>query len=231
MADEQNAGGSQADAGQQNQGQTPQANNSGTPQAPASQAPQAGGDNTSSSTGSALSQADYERIIADLRKENAAHRTGKSAAEAELKKLRDAQLSEEERRAQALDEAVKRAETYRTRIGSAELKVASQAAGIIDPDVAVALLGSKVDYDETGEPKNVAKLVEQLKADKPHLFAAAPGNGTAGTTASGQRTSSGGATNPGSGARAGSPQQYQYDPKNPPRLGDPGLWKRGGGQG
>lgn len=129
-----------------------------------------------------------------------------------------ANLTEIEKAARERDAATAALQAMRARIGSAELKVASQAAGIIDPDVAAAMLGSKVEYGDDGEPKNIAKLVEDLKQSKPHLFGA-NASGTAGAAANGQRASSGGATNPGSGARSGgvftreqisrmSPQEY-----------------------
>src|SRR5260370_4839193 len=90
--------GDQASSSSQQTGQAPQANNGGSSSA-ASQAPQAGGDHTTAGQTSAqLSSADYERIISDLRKENAAHRTEGVKTAAELKKFQDAQLTEHEKR-------------------------------------------------------------------------------------------------------------------------------------
>lgn len=101
-----------------------------------------------------------------------------------------ASLSETQKVAKRADDAEAALRAARGRIGAAELKAAASTAGIIDPDIAAALLGGKVEYDADGEPKNVADLVKQLKTDKPHLFTA-PGQS--------QRppASSGGPANPG----------------------------------
>lgn len=129
------------------------------------------------------------------------------------KRLADLEKAESDRQAASLSETqkvAKRAEDAeaalkgaRTRIGAAELKVAASAVGIIDADIAAALLGSKVEYDAAGEPTNVADLVKQLKADKPHLFTASGAQGQAAGQQQRQAASSGGTVSPGAGARAG----------------------------
>lgn len=123
------------------------------------------------------------------------------------KRLAEFEKAEQERQAATLTEtqkAAQRAEaaeaalkSTRARIGASELKLAAQSAGIIDTDIAAALLGAKVDYDADGEPTNVADLVTQLKKDKPHLF------GQQGQQQRASSTSSGGATNPGRHAGTG----------------------------
>lgn len=101
-----------------------------------------------------------------------------------------ASLTDQQKIAQRAEAAEAALKSTRARIGASELKLAAQSAGIIDTDIAAALLGAKVEYDADGEPKNVADLVTQLKKDKPHLF---------GQQGQQQRppATSGGATNPG----------------------------------
>lgn len=189
MPDETSGVGGQAPASDAATGQAPQANNGGSPStAPQGQAPEG---HTAT-----LTQADYERMLAEVRKEAASQRV-------KLKAFEDAQAAAELAKLSDADKAAKRAEAAeaalsaaRTRIGASELKLASQGAGIIDPDVAVALLAGKVEYDAGGEPTNVAEIVAQLKKDKPHLFGGA-GNGASGQPAARQAATAGGATNPG----------------------------------
>lgn len=198
------ASGQASDNTASTQGQASQVNNSGTSSA-ASQG-QASGDNTAASTASSgASQADYDRMIAELRKENAAHRT-------KLKAFEDAQAAADAAKLSDLEKASKRAEaaeasiqTLRQRIAASELKVAAQAAGIIDHDVAAALLSGKVEYDAAGEPTNIGDLVTALKKDKPHLFGNVGANGANGQRAGQQQQqpSSGGATNAGRAAGNG----------------------------
>jgi hypothetical protein len=181
------------------QGQASQVNNSGVSSA-ASQG-QASSDNTAASTTS-LSPADYDRMIAELRRENATHRT-------KLKSFEDAQAAADAAKLSDLEKASKRAESAenalkaaRARIGASELKMAAQAAGIIDTDIAAALLSTKVEYGADGEPTNIAELVAGLKKDKPNLFPATNGR-TQAAGAAAQNTSSGGAANPGRAAGNG----------------------------
>ncbi|SRR5258708_2064984 len=107
-----------------------------------------------------------------------------------------ANLSDQQKAAQRAEAAEASLTAVRSRIGASELKVAALSAGIIDPDLAPALLGTKVEYDGEGEPKNIADLVKALKSDKPHLFAAANGQPQSPPA---RPASSGGATNPGAG--------------------------------
>jgi hypothetical protein len=131
--------------------------------------------------------------LAEARRDAAAYR--KARQEAEEAKLSD--LEKAAKRAEAAEASV---QALRQRIGATELKIAAQAAGIIDTDIAAALLSSKVEYGADGEPTNIAELVAGLKKDKPNLFPAMNGrNGPAQP----QNPSSGGAANPGRAAGNG----------------------------
>lgn len=198
------ATGGQAPAGDgANAGQAPQANNNGSGNpAPAGQVGQAPNGNTQQQQ-QQWSQADYERIIADLRRENAGHRTENARVAGELKKFQDAQLSDAEKAARRLAELEQTNTTQAREL--TELKLtraierASAALNIIDADAAAKLLDwAEIDFDSSGAPKNLDKLLTALVAAKPWLVGAA--------SAQSQRppaANSGGATNPGRSAGNG----------------------------
>lgn len=174
----------------------PQAGPTGDPQ------PQAGATTTtepqageSQSTKSQKSADDYERLLSELRKENAAHRTRLKKFEEEESKRAEAQLSEQQKLEKRLaeiqaqhDETVK-AHTERI----IDLEVRAQAAQLgINPKhldkVARFLDWSEIEVDEAGNPTNVKDVLTQLIKDMPELL----GKGSAAPTA----PTSGGATNP-----------------------------------
>lgn len=165
----------------------PQAGNVVDPQAQAATTttpePQAGEGKPSKSA------EDYERMIAELRKENASHRTKLKKFEDDESQRAQAQLSEQEKLQQKLaklqadhDNALR---TSQERIINYEVRLQAAQAGIIDPDAASKLLDwSAIEYDDNGQPKNVKELLANLLKAKPYLAGkAAP-------------PTSGGATNP-----------------------------------
>lgn len=159
-----------------------------------------------------MSAEEAARIIRELRDENAKHRTERSKTEAELKKFQDAQLSEADKQARRLAD-LERANSDKDR-ELQELKLTraierkAAALSIIDPDAAARLLDwSEIDYDEAGAPKNLDKLLTALIQTRPYLVA----------TQAQQRppASSGGATNPGAGARTGAITLSSYKAMSP----------------
>jgi hypothetical protein len=118
-----------------------------------------------------------DKLVSELRKENAARRIQVTKLEASVKAYEDAKLSEAERLANQVatltaerDNALSVASH---RIATAELKLAAQTAGFIDPSDAVALIGAgNVLFTDDGEPANTNDLVAALAASKPHLIAA-----------------------------------------------------------
>lgn len=205
MADDTQTGG-QAPQGQQSQaGNAP---TSSTPepqqQQQASTTPQAGAESGQQQQQSqqnsqpsleelVAAKERLERELAETRKEAAAHRVKAKELDKRMADEEAAKLSDVEKAQKRAEAAEAREKTTRERIARSELKLAAKDAGIIDPEDAIAFLLGKVEYDDDGEPKDVAQLVEGLKKSKAHLF------GSAGTPASQQRqepASSGGATNP-----------------------------------
>ena len=152
-----------------------------------------------------MSQADYDRIIADLRKENAAHRTENARTAAELKKFQDAQLTTEQKRERDLSEMQTKylemeLRTQRLTLENAGYKLGS-TLGIGDISAALALVqvehGSEIKYAADGSPENISDLLKAVLKDHPALAAAAA------QAQQRQPASSGGPVNPGAVARAG----------------------------
>ena len=193
---------SQAPAGAPATGQAPQANNSGSPSA-ASQ-PQAGGDNSGSQQQAQLSQADYDRIIADLRRENAGHRTENQRIAADLKKLQDAQLTDQQKRERDFAEMQTKTleqelTLQRLHLENAGMRLAP-SLGIADPSAAIALVQAEhagdIQREADGTIKNLDALLKKVLADHPVLAGAAQAQPR-------PPASSGGATNPGRAAGNG----------------------------
>jgi hypothetical protein len=160
--------------------------------ADASKAPQAGTDAKSATTA-----AQYEAIIAELRKEQGANRTKlaafeKAAADAEAAKLSD--LEKANKRIAELEAGNNdRTRASQERIINYEIRLNAASLGIVDPDAAVKLLDwSKLKYDDDGIPQNAQELLQALVKDKPYLAAASAR----------PPVTSGGATNP---SRANAP--------------------------
>ena len=190
--------------GQASESERPQA---GQQASPASESPQAGA-TPNSTNATTRTPDDYERQIAELRKENAAHRTRQSAyekaqAEAEAAKLSD--LEKANKRAADLEAQLNdRTRAYQERLVKAEIKAGAAGVGIIDPDAAVKLLDwSQFEYDDEGVPTNISKLLDQLVKDKPYLASA--------RTNAASSVSSGGVTNPSRSATSAAGSTLSWD--------------------
>ena len=114
-----------------------------------------------------------DRVVSELRKEAAKYRTQVRDMEARLKEYEQAQLTEQERITAErdelrtlLDQATTR--TQRLALESAVITAATRA-GVIDPEVAVALVASQVVYDDDGLPVGVDELVASLVKERPYL--------------------------------------------------------------
>jgi hypothetical protein len=139
---------------------------------------------TSSSSQADKTQQDYDKIIADLRRENAAARVKAKELDDLKQKLETDKLTETEKLTKQIadlqkahDDAVKQAQTLKLNAA-----ISSQAArlGFANPDLAAKLLDASQIADDGS---NVESLLKDLLKSEPYL---------AGT----QRASSGGATNP-----------------------------------
>lgn len=176
--------------------ETPQAGANANSNNPPPTTPQAGAE-TTPGTGqqppAGMTAEEAARVIAELRRENAKHRT-------DLKKFEDAQLTEQQRLEKRATDAEATAKAYQQRIAGYEVKITAQKLGIIDPDLALLAIQSQLEYEDDGTPKNAEKLLADLAKAKPYLVAAnANGSQTQAGQPAGQRptSSSGGATNPG----------------------------------
>jgi hypothetical protein len=123
---------------------------------------------------------DKERALATIRKLRDAEKQGKADAkrvaelEARLKEHEEAQLSELEKAQKRADDLAAqladreaREREMRLRLGVHQL---APTLGIADTDIALALLDvGKVEYDDGGDPKNLADLLTDLLEAKPLL--------------------------------------------------------------
>ncbi len=130
----------------------------------------------SGSSGSEKFDAEYVR---QLREEAAKHRTEKAAAQAELKKLQDAQLSDAERQSKRLAELEAQSQRFDAdkRDLQARLTVEREARklGVIDEDAAYRLLdSSKLKFDDDGRPTNAGDLLKELVRERPYLSGQEP---------------------------------------------------------
>ena len=197
-----------APAGGNGQAPTPaQANNTGTPL-------------SAGQNGQAPAAIDPQQLTADdvkrMRQELDEARRDAGKAREELKRRDDAQLTEQQKRDRDYAEAQTRQleltlENQRLRAQATGYRLAGQL-GVSDIGAALALVnaehGAELAFDEhTGEPTNLEKLLKQVLADHPVLAAAQSGQPTGGLLpgqpSARPAANSGGATNPGAGARAG----------------------------
>lgn len=175
----------------------------------ASKAPQAGTD----ANGAKLTPAQYEAIIADLRKENGANRSEKAELLKKVTAFEKAQADVEAANLSDIDKANKRAaeaeallndrtRASQERIINYEIRLNAANLGIVDPEAAVKLLDwSKLKYDDDGIPTNAAELVQALVKDKPYLIA----------PAGKPPVSSGGASNPSKSSTSMSATALNWD--------------------
>lgn len=115
-----------------------------------------------------------------------------AAARLKLKGIEDAQLSEQEKltkRAQELEQtATQRDNELRQERAEREVERTARRLNIVDEETALALVRSKIEFDDAGKPTNVTKLLEQLVKDKPFLIGqgAPPPAGNPGNPAGGR---------------------------------------------
>lgn len=209
--DGSNLGGGSSQAGDPSQSTPPQAGNT-TPSDP-----QAG----AGTTPPQKSTEDYERIIADLRKENAGHRTARKTLEEE-KRLRDeAQLSEQQKLEKNYADLQRSHEEYKTEVQSklirSEIRTAAADLGFTDPADAISLINrSELEYDDDGVPSNAKALLEKLAKAKPYLLKSTGQSNKPTSTA-------GGATSPSRSSTSG-PQDITKDYVNSIMAGGPEKW-------
>lgn len=106
---------------------------------------------------------DALKRLADL--ENA----GKPEAEQAEKRVKDAE-----------DKAARLEALVREKAGKAAVASAATKANAIDADAIHALVASKLEFDDDGEPTNVDDVIEAARTDHPKLFKHAGGSGDGG---------------------------------------------------
>lgn len=112
--------------------------------------------------------------------------------QAELDQLRNAGKSEEEQREAALKSLQTEAERWKTRALESAAKVAvsdaAAKANAIEPAAIFALVSRDLDYDDDGQPTNVADVIAHARNAYPGLFRAAAGSGDGGKGGTGADT-------------------------------------------
>ena len=95
-----------------------------------------------------------------------------------LQKAREreqAEMTEAQRLQAQLAEYQQKEQTWEQQRRDQALQIAVQGAatklGIVDPDVALALIQSSIEYDDAGQPKDVEKALNELLTQKPYLKA------------------------------------------------------------
>jgi hypothetical protein len=163
-----------------------------------------------------------EEEVKKLREEAAGHRVEKqearqklAEAEAKLADIEKAKLTELERLHVEKKEAEEKIRLMSEKLKDSQLKasiaVLAGELNVADTETLTLLLQAKgVSYGETGEPKELRKLVEDLLKEKPFLVKTTPGKG--GSAGNPHRTGGGGEAN------------YSFQERR--GLTDPNLWVR-----
>jgi hypothetical protein len=143
-----------------------------------------------------------QKVIREERADAAKHRTratDRDTLAAELKQFKDAQLTEQQKLEQRAAELEKQAnqttEELRQERAHREVERQARKLNLVDEETALALVQSRIEYDDAGKPTNVEALLTQLAKDKPFLV------GTDAGSAAAARPSSS-AANPNRGASA-----------------------------
>jgi hypothetical protein len=97
------------------------------------------------------------------------HRKKLSTYEEAERKAQEAALSEVERANKRASEAEQRIQQYQQQLVSAHVKLAAQAKGIIDPDMAALAIQHDLEYGDDGMPTNIDKALANLIKNKPYL--------------------------------------------------------------
>lgn len=118
---------------------------------------------------------DKDRALATIRAQRESEKQLKAqlaeakAAQDELQKIKDAEKSELELAQQKAEEAEATALRTRKNLEDANLKVALNGK-VADVDLAATALKERgVEFDDNGQPKDIAEAVESLLTDKPLL--------------------------------------------------------------
>ena len=109
-----------------------------------------------------------------LRSESASLRKRLKDAESRVQKFETQNQTEAEKREAALAQAEERASTaesrYRKAVGRAAVAEEASRSGAISPKAIHALIQDDIEFDDEGNPANVAGLIDKLRTEEPVLF-------------------------------------------------------------
>lgn len=140
------------------------------------------GEQNSKPTGIDALPPETQKELRDLRKENAANRK-------RVEDFENANKTELDKREDALKQAEERATAAETRLQDANARNAVNEAATrvnaVSVNAVYALVRSSIEFDDDGEPTNIADLIAAAKKDEPALFRAAGGTGDGGKSGTG----------------------------------------------
>ena len=151
----------------------------------------AGGNDTSKGASDKAGDDAADDDVAGLKNALKAERTKAKNADRDLKAIRteldtikNAGKSEEERRDADLKTAQTRADAAEQRLQTANARVAvtdaATKANATSIKAVFALVRDDLEFDDEGEPTNVAELIATARKDEPTLFRASSGSGDGG---------------------------------------------------
>lgn len=153
-------------------------------------------------SGDGLSAEQLRAELERVRREAANYRTQRNELDSKVKAFESEKLTEQERLKQQAEQAKADAEAAKAEARTARIESLAAQLGFNDPADAVALVGAADD------PK--ARL-DEIAASKPYLL---------------KKVEESKITTPaGNPPRGKTPTAPPFDPTNPPRLTDAGLWK------
>jgi hypothetical protein len=124
--------------------------------------------------------AELERHATNKSEEAARHGKSLTAAEKELAAYREkerlaqeAALPDAQKLEKRIAEAEARSKQYQQQLVSAQVQLAAQRKGIIDPEMAALAIEKSLEYDDNGLPSNLDKALDDLVKNKPYLVKAA----------------------------------------------------------
>jgi hypothetical protein len=124
--------------------------------------------------------AELERHASNKTEEAARHGKNLTTAEKELaayrekeRQAQEAALSDAQKLEKRIAEAEARSKQYQQQLVSAQVQLAAQRKGIIDPEMAALAIEKSLEYDENGLPSNLDKALDDLVKNKPYLVKAA----------------------------------------------------------
>jgi hypothetical protein len=118
--------------------------------------------------------AELEHAHRNATEERDRHRKKLSSYEEQERKAQEAALSEVEKATKRATEAEQRIKQYQQQLVTAQVKLAAQSKGIIDPDLAALAIAGQLEYGDDGLPTNVDKALDDLLKTKPFLAKAQP---------------------------------------------------------